>query len=82
MPVTLVTHWRTSSRSQLACGCVCPQDAGTCSAQSQPFIATSVAEEYLECDMAAAGLRGGVVLASVVLFLVHPLLDAADGGGG
>ena len=30
---------------------------------------------------AAAGLRGGVVLASAVLFLVHPLLDAADGGG-
>ena len=30
---------------------------------------------------AAAGLRGGVVLASVVLFLVHPLMDAADGGG-
>ena len=31
---------------------------------------------------AAAGFRGGVVLASVVLLLVHPLLDAADGGGG
>ena len=30
---------------------------------------------------AAAGLRGGVVLASVVLFLVRPLMDAADGGG-
>ena len=24
---------------------------------------------------------GGVVLASVVLFLVHPLMDAAVGGG-
>ena len=50
MPVTLVTNWRTS-RTKLACGCVCLQGAGTCSAQTRPSTATSLAEEYLECDM-------------------------------
>ena len=51
VPVTIVTHWRTSSRTKLACGCVCPQDAGTCSTQTRPSTAMSLAEEYLECDM-------------------------------
>ena len=41
----------TSSRTKLACGCVCLQDAGTSSAQTWPSTVTSQVEEYLECDM-------------------------------